>query len=81
MELKELTKTIVQSLVKNKEQVSVTETVKDDGSIEELVKVSEEDIGRVIGKDGRVIHSIRTLIQEASYLRDNQYIKVEIEKF
>lgn len=81
MELKELTEVMVRSLVKNKEQVSVMEEQLEDGSIFQLIKVSDEDIGRVIGKDGRVIHSIRTLIQEASFLRDNKYIKVEIEKF
>ncbi len=78
MSLAELTEFIVKSLVKDVDKVIVRETLIDD-FIKIDVSVSNEDVKRVIGRDGKVIQSIRTLVQEASTLRDNKYVKVEIE--
>ena len=78
MSLAELTEFIVKSLVKDVDKVIVRETFIDD-FIKIDVSVSNEDVKRVIGRDGKVIQSIRTLVQEASTLRDNKYVKVEIE--
>lgn len=79
MSLAELTEFIVKSVVQDLDSVTVKESLVDDAYLIE-VQVSDNDIKRVIGKDGRVIQSIRTLIQEASTLRDNKYVKVEIIK-
>ena len=43
--------------------------------------VNENDIGRVIGRDGRCANAIRTLVQASSSLKDNKYIKIDIDKF
>ena len=81
MDLLELTETIIKSLVKNTENIEVKEVVEKNDLIEILVKVDEADMPNIIGREGRVINAIRTLIQEASSLRDNKYVKIEIEKF
>lgn len=81
MDLLELTETIIKSLVKNTENIDVKEVVEKNDLIEILVKVDEADMSNIIGREGRVINAIRTLIQEASSLRDNKYVKIEIEKF
>ncbi len=81
MDLLELTETIIKSLVKNTENIEVKEVVEKNDLIEILVKVDEADMSNIIGREGRVINAIRTLIQEASSLRDNKYVKIEIEKF
>ncbi len=80
MSLKELAEFIIKSLIKNSNNLVVTEQELEDGTIEINIQVNEEDLKRIIGKDGRTIQSIRTLIQEASTLRDNKYIKVEVNK-
>jgi predicted RNA-binding protein YlqC (UPF0109 family) len=65
MALKELIATIAEALVDEPDQVEVTEIEREHGSIIEL-KVSRDDIGKVIGKDGRTAQSMRTLLMAAS---------------
>ena len=60
--MKELVEYIVESLVDNPDQVVVTEVQGPALTILEL-SVAADDMGRVIGKSGRIINSIRTLLQ------------------
>ena len=60
--MKEILESIILNIVANKEQVSVTETIEETAIIYE-VRVAEEDIGRIIGKQGKVAQAIRTLIK------------------
>lgn len=78
MSLVELTELIVKSLVKDEESISVKafETGENEISIE--IVVSEEEAGSLIGKGGKTINSIRTILQASSYLKDNKKIKVNI---
>lgn len=82
MDLVKLTEEIVKSLVEDSDGVSVKEfSSEDDNSILIQVMVSDDDIGRVIGKNGRTANAIRTLVQASSALRDNKYVKINIDKF
>ena len=82
MNLVELTEEIVKSLVLDKEAVSVKEfDSEDDKTMLIQVIVSEDDMGRVIGKGGKVANAVRTLVQASSALKDNKYIKIDIDKF
>ena len=82
MDLVELTKEIVMALAKDKDSVSVKEFETDDeNTILIQVMVSEDDIGRIIGREGRNSHAIRTLVQASSYLKDNKRVKINIDKF
>jgi predicted RNA-binding protein YlqC (UPF0109 family) len=56
---------IAQALVDHPEQVSVTEVEGDQTTVLEL-KVAKEDIGKVIGKQGRTARSMRTILNAAS---------------
>ncbi len=80
MSLKELAEFLIKSIVFYTDSVVVEMNESDDRVIVLIAKVNEADIGRVIGKDGKVINAIRTLLQEASSLKNNQYVKFEIEK-
>jgi predicted RNA-binding protein YlqC (UPF0109 family) len=60
--LKELVEFVVQSMVDHPEQVAVTE-VGHGADVTLEVSVDEADMGRIIGSRGRVINSIRTVIQ------------------
>jgi uncharacterized protein len=63
--LKELVEQIVKKLVDNPDGVNVTEVSGEQSTIIEL-RVAPEDLGKVIGKEGRTARSIRTLVQAAA---------------
>ena len=82
MDLVELTEHIVKSLVTDEDSVSVKEfPTEEENVILIQVMVSEEDIGRVIGREGRTANAIRTLVQASSALKENKYLKIDIDKF
>ena len=63
--MKDLLTYIAKSLVENPDAVSVNEVAKEDGIVLEL-RVAPEDMGMVIGKNGRIAKAIRTVIKAAS---------------
>ena len=73
--MKEIIETIILNLVDNKEAVSVKE-VQGEKSIVYEVKVAEEDMGKVIGKQGRLAKSIRTLVKAVA---NKEQKKVTVE--
>ena len=82
MNLVEMTEYLVKSLVSNPDTVTVKEfPSEDEKEIIIEVLVEENDIGRVIGKGGKIANSIRTLVQANSYLQDNKRVKINIENF
>lgn len=74
--MKELLIIIAKSLVDNPDAVVVNEITGEHSIILEL-KVAEEDMGKVIGKQGRIAKSIRTVIKAAA-IRENKRVVVEI---
>ena len=63
--MKELIKYIAQSLVDNPDQVAVSEVLGEQTSVIEL-RVAKEDLGKVIGKQGRTAKAMRTILSAAS---------------
>lgn len=63
--MKELIKLIAQALVDNPDRVEVAE-VKGEQTLVIELKVAKEDMGKVIGKDGRTAHAMRTILSAAS---------------
>jgi len=74
--LKELVQYLAESIVNRPEAVEVTETQEDDASVLEL-KVAKEDLGRVIGKQGRTAKSLRTILNAAA-ARTHRKVVLEI---
>jgi predicted RNA-binding protein YlqC (UPF0109 family) len=74
--MKEILEIIIKGLVENKDAVEIKETVEENHVTYE-VKVAEEDMGRVIGRQGRLAKSIRTVMKAASS-KDNKRVVVEI---
>ena len=74
--MKELIKYIAQSLVDSPEQVAVSEVEGNQTSVLEL-KVAKEDLGKIIGKQGRTAKSIRTILGAAS-AKENKRTVLEI---
>ena len=65
MEMKELIRYIAKALVDNPEAVEVSEVEGEQSSVIEL-KVAKEDLGKVIGKQGRTARAMRTILSAAS---------------
>ena len=74
--MKELVDYIVRALVDSPEYVVVNETVGSSVIILEI-SVSDSDIGKVIGKEGRITNSIRTIVKAAAAKNDKK-VTVEI---
>lgn len=77
--MKELLTAIVSGLVEKPDEVSVTVDEPDEeGVVYYHIHVAEDDMGRVIGKQGRIAKAIRTVMR-AGAGRQNQKIMVEID--
>ncbi|HIW48718.1 MAG TPA: KH domain-containing protein [Firmicutes bacterium] len=74
--MKELLEVIAKNLVDHPEQVSVTESQKEKSLVLEL-KVAPEDMGKVIGKQGRIAKAIRNVVKAAA-IHEDKHVVVEI---
>lgn len=74
--MKELLTYIVKNLVTEPDAIAITETLDGDNVVYEL-HVAQEDMGRVIGRHGRIAKEIRTLMKAAGN-RENKKVTVEI---
>ncbi|MDX9917811.1 MAG: KH domain-containing protein [Gudongella sp.] len=72
----ELVEFIAKSLVDNPDMVSVNEVEGSQSVIIEL-RVAPEDMGKIIGKQGRIAKAIRTVVKAAA-IKDNKRVVVEI---
>ena len=77
--MQELLITIVKGLVENPDAVTVTvDEVDDRGVVVYHLHVSEDDMGRVIGKQGRIAKAIRTVVK-AGATRTGEKVQVDID--
>ena len=74
--MRELIEFMAKSLVENPDSVTVTES-RVDGVINLDLKVAQEDMGKVIGKQGRIAKAMRVVLKAAA-ARDNQKCNLEI---
>ena len=74
--MKELVQYLAKSLVNNPGAVETTETAGEGASVLQL-KVAKEDLGRIIGRQGRTAKAIRTLVNAAAAI-SNRKVALEI---
>ena len=72
-----LVETIAKALVTNPDAVQVSELGEKDGSIVIELKVAPEDMGKVIGRQGRIAKALRTVVKAAAQKQDKKFV-VEI---
>ncbi|MBO4734665.1 MAG: KH domain-containing protein [Clostridia bacterium] len=78
--MSELLKTIAAGLVENPDAVTVTvDEPNEEGIIVYHLRVAQDDMGRVIGKQGRIAKAIRTVMRAAAN-RNDQKIAVDIDE-
>lgn len=74
--MKELVEYIVKALVDKPDQINVKETAGESITILEI-KTAPEDVGKVIGREGRIANSIRAIVKAAA-AKQNKKVTVEI---
>lgn len=75
--MKEVLEIIAKSLVEYPEQVNVNEISNEDQTVTLELRVAESDMGKVIGKQGRIAKAIRTVVKAAA-AKDNKKAAVDI---
>ena len=82
MDLVKLTETIIKKIVSDPESVSIKEfEAEEENTIQIEVLISNDDMGKVIGKNGKIINSIRTIVQASSSLEDNKKVKINVDSY
>ena len=82
MQLVKLTEMIVKELVTDKDSVTVKEfPSEEENTIIIQVMVPESEMGRVIGKQGKLAKSLRTIVQASSYINDNKRVNINIDSY
>ena len=82
MDLVVLTETIIKKIVSDNESVSVKEFEStEEYTVQIEVVVSSDDLGKVIGKNGRTINSIRTIVQASASLNGNRRVKINVDSY
>ncbi len=82
MKLVELTKNIVEQLVDDAELVTVKEfPSENEDEIIIQVMVPENQIGKVIGKQGKIANALRTIVQASSYINEKKRVNINIDSY
>ena len=82
MDFVKLTEELVKTLVKKPEMVTVKEFPNDEENFHHIqVLVDGEDMGALIGREGKTAKAIRTIVQASGYLNGNKKIKIDIDSF
>lgn len=76
--MKDLLKHLIKSIVNNPDQVKINEE-KEEGFVNLKLSVAQEDMGKVIGKRGKIIKAIRTLLKIPA-IKQNVRVNVELEE-
>ena len=80
-ELVLFTESLIKYLVTDPEMVKVKDFLDDDGNIILEIMVPDADMGRVVGKSGKNIQAIRTLIQATAYNKGLKRVKINVDAF
>ncbi len=75
--MKEVLEIIAKALVDAPDMVSITEINNEDNSVTLELRVAENDMGKVIGKQGRIAKALRTVVKAAAS-RENKKVSVDI---
>ena len=75
--MKDLVEYLAKALVDRPDEVRVDEFEEDDGTIVFEVEVAEDEVGKLIGRNGRTINALRTVIR-ASAVRHNRRVLVDV---
>jgi predicted RNA-binding protein YlqC (UPF0109 family) len=75
--VKDLVEYLAKALVDRPADVRVEEFEEDDGTVVFEIELADDDVGKVIGRNGRTINALRTVIR-ASAVRENRRVLVDV---
>jgi predicted RNA-binding protein YlqC (UPF0109 family) len=75
--VKELIQFLARALVDDPDAVSVESFEEDDGTVVYEVTVAEDDVGKLIGRSGRTVNALRTVVRAAA-VRDGRRVLVDV---
>ena len=75
--MRDLVEYLAKALVDRPDEVSVEEFEEDDGTVVFELTVADDDVGKVIGRNGRTVNALRTVIR-ASAVRHNRRVLVDV---
>ncbi|MEG2351065.1 MAG: KH domain-containing protein [Bacilli bacterium] len=82
MDLVKLTEFIIKELVNDKESVTVKEfPSENEDEVVIQVMVPEDQMGIVIGKEGKNIKALRTIVQASSYVNGNRRVMINVDSY
>ena len=74
--MRELLEFLARALVENPDEVRVTEVIEDDGEVVFELEVADDDLGRIIGRGGRIANALRSVTKAAATRAD---VRVAVE--
>ena len=74
--MKDTLEFIIKQIVDNKDEIEITES-EDDGILNFSIKVAKDDMGKIIGKEGKVIRSIRN-VMKIKAMKQNARINISL---
>ena len=75
--MRELLEYLVQALVDKPDQVKVEEFEEDDGTLVLELRVADDDVGKVIGRNGRTVNALRAVVR-ASAVKQGRRVLVDV---
>lgn len=82
MELVKLTETIIKELVNDADSITVKEfPSENENEVTIQVMVPEDQMGKVIGRQGKTAKAIRTIVQASSYMNQNKRVNINIDSY
>ena len=75
--MRDLIEFLARALVDNPDDVSVESFEEDDGTVVYELRVAEDDVGKVIGRSGRTVNALRTVVRAAS-VREGRRVLVDV---
>ncbi|OGG15614.1 hypothetical protein A3D77_02875 [Candidatus Gottesmanbacteria bacterium RIFCSPHIGHO2_02_FULL_39_11] len=75
--MKEFINYLVSLIVDNPQDVEVSERILDEKSIQYIISANEKDIGKIIGKGGKIIQAIRNIVKVLAVKHDKQ-VRIEV---
>ncbi len=81
MSIEEYTEFLVKSITKEEDMIKVQSYTKEEDTLILEILVPESSMGSVVGKDGRNIKAIRTLVNAYAYLKKLGHIEINVDSF
>lgn len=82
MDLVKLTEFLIKELVNDPEEVSVKEFESDDeNNVIIEVLVSEKELGKIIGRNGKTISAIKTIVQASASINKNKKVNINVDSY